>query len=51
LISLWDSFDAIQAFAGSEMVKARYYPEDDKYLLEKPEKVLHYDVFYPTSIK
>lgn len=51
LISFWDSIDAIQAFAGSEIVKARYYPEDDKYLLDKPDKVLHYDVFFPTSAK
>jgi hypothetical protein len=51
LLTLWDSFDVIQAFAGSEIEKARYYPEDEKYLLEKPEKVIHYDVLYPTSAK
>jgi heme-degrading monooxygenase HmoA len=49
LISFWDSFDAIRAFAGSEIAKAKYYSEDDEYLLEKPEEVIHYDVFYPTS--
>src|SRR5438094_2706510 len=33
LISLWDSWDAIKAFAGSEYEPAVYYPEDKKFLL------------------
>ncbi len=44
LISLWDSLESIKAFAGEEVDLARYYPEDDPYLLEKAEKVVHYDV-------
>ena len=44
LISLWDSFESIKAFAGEDVDMARYYPEDDPYLLEKAEKVVHYDV-------
>ena len=51
LTSFRDSFDAVRAFAGSDIVKAGYFPEDDKHLLEKPEKVFHYDVLYPTSAK
>ncbi len=31
LISLWDSFESIGAFAGPDVDKARYYPEDDAY--------------------
>ncbi len=46
LISLWDSFESIKAFAGTDVDKARYYPEDDEYLLEKPEKLVHYEVVH-----
>ena len=44
LISLWDSWDAIKAFAGSEYERAVYYPEDKKFLLELEPKVMHYEV-------
>ena len=44
LISLWDSLESIEAFAGDDIDKARYYPEDDPFLLQKAEKVVHYDV-------
>ncbi|MDT9598653.1 hypothetical protein [Sphingosinicella rhizophila] len=43
-LSWWSSMDAIRAFAGEDVEVARYYPEDDEYLLEKPEKVEHHDV-------
>jgi heme-degrading monooxygenase HmoA len=35
LISLWDSWDAIKAFAGPEYENAVYYPADEKFLLER----------------
>jgi heme-degrading monooxygenase HmoA len=44
LISLWDSFDAIKAFAGPEYENAVYYPEDEKFLVERGEHVTHYEV-------
>lgn len=44
LISLWESFEAIKAFAGPEPEKARYYPEDTEFLLELEETVTHYEV-------
>jgi heme-degrading monooxygenase HmoA len=44
LITLWDSLDAIRAFAGPDYERARYYPEDDDYLLEKEPFVTHYEV-------
>lgn len=42
-LSWWDSFDSIREFAGSDIELARYYPLDDKYLLERPLKVQHYE--------
>jgi heme-degrading monooxygenase HmoA len=44
LITLWDSMDAIHAFAGPEPERSVYYPEDDAYLLEKEPTVAHYEV-------
>lgn len=43
-ISLWESFDAIKRFAGEEIDRAVYYPEDRDYLLALDPKVTHYEV-------
>lgn len=43
-LSWWRSMDAIRGFAGADVTRARYYPEDDRYLLEKPEAVEHHEV-------
>jgi hypothetical protein len=43
-LSLWTSLDAIRAFAGDPVDQARYFPEDDRYLLTRPERVTHYDL-------
>jgi heme-degrading monooxygenase HmoA len=43
--SYWDSLDAIQAFAGPDIERAVYYPEDTRYLLELEPGVAHYEVF------
>jgi hypothetical protein len=44
LTTLWDSMEAIRGFAGDEPARARYYPEDDNYLLEHEPFVTHYEV-------
>ncbi len=44
LISLWESWEAVRAFAGEDVEAAVYYPEDDAYLLEREPKVRHYAV-------
>jgi heme-degrading monooxygenase HmoA len=42
--TLWDSIDAIRGFAGDDVETAVYYPEDDRYLVERDLKVKHYEV-------
>jgi heme-degrading monooxygenase HmoA len=42
--SLWDSRDAIRGFAGDDIEVAVYYPEDDRYLVERDDTVRHYEV-------
>ena len=45
LVTFWENMEVIQNFAGADYEKAKYYPEDQQYLLEFPEKVMHYEVF------
>ena len=42
-ISLWDSWEAIEAFAGpgGQVV---FYPEDDRFLIERESFVTHFEV-------
>lgn len=43
-VTTWVSEEAIRAFAGSEILKAKYYPEDESFLLEFEPEVRHYVV-------
>jgi len=45
LITYWEDQDVIKNFAGADLEKAKYYPEDDEFLLEFEEHVQHYEVF------
>ncbi|HEX6057448.1 MAG TPA: hypothetical protein VFZ11_00425 [Gemmatimonadaceae bacterium] len=44
LTTFWDSVEAIRRFAGEEIERARYYAEDDEFLLEKEPFVTHHEV-------
>jgi heme-degrading monooxygenase HmoA len=44
VVSLWESLDAVRAFAGERPEVAVYYPEDEKFLLELEPEVRHYEV-------
>lgn len=43
LVTLWQSEDAIRAFAGEPLDRAVFYPEDGRYLIEKEERVQHFE--------
>ena len=45
--TLWESLDAIRGFAGDDIERAVYYPEDERYLIERDETVKHYEVVDP----
>jgi heme-degrading monooxygenase HmoA len=49
LISYWNSFESIKKFAGSDPEVAKYYEEDEEFLLEKEQTVIHYEVFFDTA--
>jgi heme-degrading monooxygenase HmoA len=43
-LSLWDTVDAIRAFAGEDIEAAVLYPEDQRYLIDGESSITHYDV-------
>jgi heme-degrading monooxygenase HmoA len=43
-VTRWESEDAIRAFAGEEVLKAKYYPEDKDFLLEFEPEVQHFTI-------
>ena len=46
LVTLWDSMESVKQFAGEHPEKAKYYSEDDSFLLEKEETSALYEVFF-----
>ncbi len=45
LITFWQNLEVIRNFAGDDFEKAKYYKEDERFLLEFEEKVFHHEVF------
>ena len=43
-LSFWDSLEAVEGFAGSDPERAVFYPEDDRYLVERDLHVTHYEL-------
>ncbi len=43
-LSLWQSRDAIAAFAGERIETAVFYDEDDRFLVDRELTVEHYDL-------
>jgi heme-degrading monooxygenase HmoA len=43
-MTFWESVAAIRAFAGEDIEAAKYYPEDEGFLLEYEPRVVHYEV-------
>jgi len=44
VISLWESMDAVRAFAGDDERVAVFYPDDDRFLVDREHHADHYDV-------
>lgn len=49
LLTLWDSTQAIAAFAGPDPDRAVFYPDDDLFLVERGERVDHFDVVFASG--
>jgi len=46
LVTIWDSMESIKEFAGEKPELAKYYAEDDDFLLSKEKNTTMYDIFY-----
>lgn len=44
MITLWESWEAVRAFAGGDVERAVFYPEDDAFLVERDLTATHYEV-------
>jgi len=42
-ILLFDSMDDVKAFAGDDLGRAVFFPEDDRYLVERDLEVSHFE--------
>lgn len=49
MVTLWKSWEDIKRFAGDDVERAVYYPEDADYLLEMDPEVVHYEVTESTT--
>jgi hypothetical protein len=46
-VILWEDINSIRAFAGDVLERAVFFPEDDRFLVERDEHVVHYEVAKP----
>ena len=44
MFTLWHSLDSVKAFAGQDYETAVFYPEDDRFLVERDQFSTHYFV-------
>jgi heme-degrading monooxygenase HmoA len=49
MFTLWDSMEAVKAFAGPQPETAVFYPEDDRFLIERDLTVAHFEVLTARS--
>jgi heme-degrading monooxygenase HmoA len=44
MVTLWESLDAVRGFAGDDVERAVFYPDDDAFLVERDLTATHYEV-------
>ena len=49
LVTIWEDLDAVKRFAGGDPSKAKYYKEDDTFLIDKEELSLNHIIFYDSE--
>jgi len=43
-LSFWDSLEAVKGFAGSDVNRAVFYPEDEAFLVDREGSASHFEV-------
>ena len=49
MVTVWDSMEAVKAFAGDNPDRAVFYDRDDEFLVERDWDVAHYEIFAATG--
>ncbi len=44
-LTYWDRLESIEAFAGADISRAKYYPEDEDFLIEFEPTVQHSELY------
>jgi hypothetical protein len=44
MVTLWDSLEAVKAFAGDDHETAVFYPEDERFMVQRDLTTAHYEV-------
>ncbi len=44
ILSWWDSLDDVHGFAGVDIATAVFYPEDDRFLVERDLEAFHWEI-------
>ena len=50
VLSLWESEAATRRFAGDDIERAVFYPEDERFLIERDNHVTHYEVVFDSAL-
>ncbi len=50
-LTFWTSLDAVKAFAGEDVEQAVFYPEDDRFLVDRETTVTHFEVIEPDGVR
>jgi heme-degrading monooxygenase HmoA len=50
LVSLWESEQAVRRFAGPDIERAVFYPEDERFLVSRDDHVTHYEVVFDSAL-
>jgi hypothetical protein len=43
-LTFWESVEAIRGFAGDDVERAVFYPEDDRFLVAREDRVTHWQI-------
>jgi heme-degrading monooxygenase HmoA len=50
-LTFWTSLEAVKAFAGEDVEQAVFYPEDDRFLVDRETTVTHFEVVEPEGVR
>ena len=51
LLIFWESEAAVRGFAGEPIERARFYPEDDTFLVRREETARHFQLVHPLTLR